>query len=214
MAELVASLTEDEAERLTLRISLKLGVLADSYESVMPLIREAIDRNAHEVLGYPSVGAYAADRFGDTLTRLGVEMRRDVVKELTAAGMSTRAIAPVVGVNNATVHRDLAAGVADATPEPSNVVGMDGKQYTRPAPKPEPRPADEEERYRREAWIHWHESLTRGLEFFAEFAEFDGNAAWRAAEYDPATYHVKPATGDQFDLAAEGLKLLRKELGL
>ena len=72
----------------------------------MPLIRQAIDGRAHEALGYPSIGAYAADRFGDKLTRLGVDIRRDVVKELTAAGMSTRDIAPVVGVSHVTVAND------------------------------------------------------------------------------------------------------------
>src|SRR5688500_20318291 len=79
-------LTEEEAERLTADISHKLGVIADNTEAVMPLIREAIERKAYEALGYPSHGAYVAERFGDTLTRLEVARRRDVVRELTAAG--------------------------------------------------------------------------------------------------------------------------------
>jgi transposase-like protein len=108
-------LTAAEAERLTTRINLKLGIIADNYEAVMPLIRQAIDGKAHEALGYPSIGAYAAGRFGDSLTRLGVDMRRDVVRELTEAGMSTRAIAPILGVSKDTVHRDLAR-VSDETP--------------------------------------------------------------------------------------------------
>ena len=52
-----------------------------------------------------------------------------IVGILTAEGMSTRAIAPIVGVNNTTVHRDLSP-VATATP----VNGLDGKTY---APKPD-----------------------------------------------------------------------------
>jgi hypothetical protein len=141
-------LTTAEAERLTTRIGLKLGILADTYESVMPLIREAIDRNAHIALGYPSFGAYAAGRFSDSLSRLGVDMRRDVVKELTAAGMSTRAIAPIVGVSKDTVNRDQAA-VSHETPSsedaavteitPDSVTGIDGKEYTRPSVERQPR---------------------------------------------------------------------------
>lgn len=67
----------------------------------------------------------------------------------TEAGLSTRAIAPVVGVSNFTVHADQAA-VRDLTPEapetpqgepvgmdPSPrppVTGIDGKTYTSPPP--------------------------------------------------------------------------------
>lgn len=43
--------------------------------------------------------------------------RREVVRELTEAGMSTRAIAPVVGVSNYTVQKDREAGVRDLTPD-------------------------------------------------------------------------------------------------
>src|SRR5829696_3626197 len=85
----IQPMTEAEAEGITLRISRKLGTLADAHESVMPLIREAIERKAYVAVGYPSVSAYAADRFDDSLNRLGVDMRREVVKELSAAGIST-----------------------------------------------------------------------------------------------------------------------------
>ena len=51
--------------------------------------------------------------------------------------MSTRAIAPIVGVDNATVHRDLKAPVANATPAPTPIHGRDGKTYVRPEPKPD-----------------------------------------------------------------------------
>ena len=71
-------LTEEEAERLTTDISHKLGIIADNTEAVMPLIREAIERKAYEALGYPSHGAYVAERFGDTLTRLEVAQRAGV----------------------------------------------------------------------------------------------------------------------------------------
>jgi hypothetical protein len=70
-----------------------------------------------------------------------------VVLELAAAGMSTRAIAPVVGVDQKTVVRDINRGEAYASPAtsaperrpaapepPSKIIGIDGKSYQRPAP--------------------------------------------------------------------------------
>lgn len=150
--EIVEALTEQEAERLTTRIALKLDAMADTYAGVMPMIREAIDREAWRALGYRSVGEYVSDRFGGVLGKLGIEIRREVVKELTAAGMSTRAIAPVVGASHMTVQNDREAGVKTFTPAtptitgeeferlreaglptrvPAPVVGIDGKEYTR-----------------------------------------------------------------------------------
>jgi len=109
-------LTAEGAERLSERISTRLETIATNYVAVMPLIREAINRNAFAVLGYASHGAYIKDRFGDSLAKLGAEMRREVVKELSTAGLSTRAIAPVVGVSHVTVKNDIDAGVKDLTP--------------------------------------------------------------------------------------------------
>jgi len=125
-------LTEAEAERLTARISLKLGVIVDNTEAVMPLIREAIERNAYAALRCASHGAYVAERFGDTLTRLEVAQRRDVVRELTAAGMSNRAAGAVFGVNEKTVRNDLRAGAELSAPDlPVKITGQDGKAYPR-----------------------------------------------------------------------------------
>ena len=105
------------AERRAERIRLRLDTIADNYAAVMPMIREAIDKRDDLALGYRSVGDYVSDRFGSALTNLGMEVRREVVRELTEAGLSTRAIAPVVGVSNFTVHSDQQA-VRDLTPEP------------------------------------------------------------------------------------------------
>jgi hypothetical protein len=118
--EVVVQMTAEEASSITTQISVKLDALADNYESVMPLIRDAITRQAHAALGYNSPGAYIAERFGRGLSRLGADMRREVVRELSAAGLSTRAIAPVVGVSQKTVVKDtqvipeVSPGVVDA----------------------------------------------------------------------------------------------------
>lgn len=113
-----AGITRDEAERLSSRIGLRLEAMADSWTGALPLIREAIEREAFRPLGYVSHGAYVSDRFGDALARLGVEMRREVVKELTDAGLSVRAIAPVVGVSVGTVHADQVFS-SEHLPEPT-----------------------------------------------------------------------------------------------
>lgn len=105
------------AERRAERITLRLDSIADNYAAVMPMIREAIEKRDDIALGYNSPTAYVSDRFGGSLQRLGVEVRRSVVKELTEAGMSTRAIAPVVGVSNKTVSQDIRAGVTEVTPD-------------------------------------------------------------------------------------------------
>lgn len=69
------------------------------------------------------------------------EQRRELVNDLTAGGMSTRAIGGALGIDPMTASRDRAAGVANDTP--ARVIGLDGKTYTPPTP---------EERAHRAAW--------------------------------------------------------------
>lgn len=134
--ELVEDMTAAEAERLTDRIGLRLGTIADNYEAVVPMIREAVERRAWAALGFRSPGEYAASHFGGAMSRLGVEFRQAVVRELSDLGMSTRAIAPVVGASPATVHRDIATASPEAVAEvaPDAITGLNGKTYTRPEP--------------------------------------------------------------------------------
>lgn len=107
------------AERRAERITLRLDAIADNYRAVLPMIREAIEKRDDLALGYRSPGDYVSDRFGQSLAGLGIEVRRAVVGELTAAGLSTRAIAPVVGVDQKTVVRDarVIRGEACASPD-------------------------------------------------------------------------------------------------
>lgn len=109
------------AERRAERITLRLDSIAENYRAVMPMIREAIEKRDDIALGYRSPGEYVADRFGQSLANLGIQVRRAVVAELTEAGLSTRAIAPVVGVSNKTVHGDLTAGVTRGNTSTSNL---------------------------------------------------------------------------------------------
>lgn len=50
--------------------------------------------------------------------KMPIEERREAVAELTAEGLSQREVADVIGVDAATVNRDL--GVANATDEPDD----------------------------------------------------------------------------------------------
>lgn len=160
--EIMEELTRVEAERLTARIADKLDSIADNLEQVLPLIGEALTRGAWHSLGYASPTAYVSERFAKAFERLPVEIRRPVVAQLSAAGMSTRQIAPVVGVQYSAVAKDLRnAGVSTGhtSPEPpaddardftdyglpksEKIIGQDGKQYPRPEPNVRIEPASE-----------------------------------------------------------------------
>lgn len=93
----------------------------------------------------------------DEPLRLASDDRRELVGKLAHEGMSTRAIAPIVGVDKDTVRRDLIStgantppdgdpevGDAEPAPTPAPITGIDGKTYTRPAtvaPRAAPRRA-------------------------------------------------------------------------
>lgn len=104
------------ARKITERLRLQATNYAEAREKVIATLIEARDGGASALLGYASWTAYMAEVFGDAPLRLERDARQELVAELAAEGMSTRAIAPIVGVDNATVHRDLGR-VASATPE-------------------------------------------------------------------------------------------------
>lgn len=133
----------DEARRLTERIRHTAISVREGVERLQALVAEAQAGQAHVALGYPSWTAYLADVMGDEPMRLARDERREVVAWLAGEGMSTRAIAPIVGQSHMTVARDL-SGVTDVTPAPAPsaptpeetvaVTGLDGKTYQRTAP--------------------------------------------------------------------------------
>lgn len=133
-------MTRDQAERLTERIRLTATSFMETRDKLARLIREAQEGEAHKALGIASWTEYVSQVFSDTpLMQLTRDQRRELVSELADEGMSTRAIAPIVGASIGTVHADLSSGVQNRTPatEPRQITGRDGKTYTRP-----PAPAD------------------------------------------------------------------------
>lgn len=125
-------------------------------------------------LGYPDWQSYVDEEYGAERLRLPLEHRQKAVTELRLAGMSQRAIGSTLGVDQATVHRDLRSGDASASPEP--VVGLDGKRYA-PAREPEPAPEPEPQQSPLSA------ALTAVIEGTVERAESRA-AGWSEQEED------------------------------
>jgi hypothetical protein len=127
----------DEAKIRASYIKSELGSIAESRDSVLHLVECAKEARDHELLGYPSWTAYVAAEFGSELAELRRDDRRDVVAVLSETGMSTRAIASVVGVSNSTVHEDIKvidSTVRRSNSRPATVTSLDGRE--RPATQP------------------------------------------------------------------------------
>ena len=157
-----------KARRLTERIRLMALTVGENIDKLKTLVTEAKESEAHLALGYASWTAYLADVLGETPMRLERDVRQSLVAELHGQGMSTRAIAPIVGTSHKTIVKDLQAQVVPEVPpadpdsywspdesfvgahpitgeviasEPApapTTTGLDGKQYPKPATKPKP----------------------------------------------------------------------------
>ena len=119
-----------------------------SAEQVTVQIRTVLDRGwqyialaykgrAFVALAYPTWDAYVDARFGDFRIAVPREHRQQAVAALAGVRMSIRAIASLLGVGVATVHREMVSlpGVPDGTPDKDDqspsTLGTDGKQYPR-----------------------------------------------------------------------------------
>lgn len=152
----VATMTEQEAQKLTERIRVTAVNYADARQKLQELVSEAKKGNAHIALGYSSWTAYLSEVLGEEPMRLARGERQEMVQLLSSEGMTSRAIAPIVGASDRQVRYDVAGG-KNCPPEPAEpalsdepgqvskltgadsaatVTGMDGKTYTRPEPKP------------------------------------------------------------------------------
>ena len=114
----VIELTEAEARRLTERIRTRLDRVSTAWADLATSITEAYQRRADLALGYGSWAEYAEAELKPS-EGLAADVRRQLVGMLSAQGMSTRAIAPTVGVSNYTVSKDRQV-LGDLTPERIN----------------------------------------------------------------------------------------------
>lgn len=113
-----------DAHRLDKRIRLLVATIDNNLAKLHGLVEEAKHGEIHKALGFPSWTAYLADAF-QVQIRIDRDKRRELVGYLSGEGMSQRAIASVVGVDQKTVSNDLRAGEEFSSPEPGPVFDDD-----------------------------------------------------------------------------------------
>lgn len=125
------NLNQQQAQVITEKIR-------SSMSDLMMLVSKAWHGRVWIALGYESWADYIKGEFEHAPLSLPREERAAVSALLRGQGMSTRAIAPALGVHHDTVASDLSP-VGNPTPQPEAVpvTGLDGKTYQR-KPKPGP----------------------------------------------------------------------------
>lgn len=103
-----------------------VSAIRSGLAGLHPMVIEAYEGRAWEPLGYTSWKALCEAEFALTLA---VPQRREAVREMTQAGLSTRAQADVLGVSKDTVNRDQVSHseTVSETSEPQLVRGLDGR---------------------------------------------------------------------------------------
>ncbi len=102
-----AAVPRADAQRRCQQIHLLLESMTRQKEKVLFLVTEAKEHDDHLPLGYPSWPAYVSAEFTAALTELTRDDRRWFAFALSETGMSSRAIAPIVGVTDRQVRRDV-----------------------------------------------------------------------------------------------------------
>lgn len=205
-------LTEPAARRLTERIKIQARVSKDSLAKLQHLVEQARVGEAHAALGFSSWTAYLADVFAGEPLRLPREQRQEVVGYLAGEGLSTRAIAPIVGASQDTVVKDLHRGERNLSPDqeppivvdketgevhdapeptraPERRTGLDGKSY--PARPAQPTPEEAEKTRQAQAAAQHDRAMTdlysgmaRALAVCGVYGGYD-NITELMAEYTP-----------------------------
>lgn len=111
------NLTKSEARKLT-------DAIRQGVAELELMIVQAWQGRAWLALGYDSWDDYVAGEFKQAPLALPREERRATVQSLRGWGMSTRAIAPVVGISQTQASDD-----SRVTGNRSPVTGLDGKTY-------------------------------------------------------------------------------------
>lgn len=146
IVEVPEPLSEGKAKVLDKRIRQASARVIDNTAMLLNLLDEAAAGQIHVALGFPSWTAWVKDAVQISPTD-EVE-RKSLVSLMNGKGMSQRAIASVLDVNQATVSRDLSECEGDAEREgdaPASTEGLDGKIYTKREKKQEPLEVEEVE---------------------------------------------------------------------
>lgn len=132
---LATSNTADRDEAVARAERIRAGIR--SMSELQQDIADAYHARDWETLGYQTWDSYVTGEFGGAMPRLDRTERRELVVNLRAEGLSTRAIAAATGVDQKTVVNDQRAvrsGEEISSPgkeaEPDRpVTGLDGKTY-------------------------------------------------------------------------------------
>lgn len=131
----VEPMTEAEARRITERIRSALDRVASGWADLAERVAEAYERRADLALGYGSWSEYAEAELRPS-SAIAAEVRRELVGLLTAQGMSTRAIAPAVGVSDRRVRQIVEKVGSDFPPEPERINPITGEVVPAPTFQP------------------------------------------------------------------------------
>lgn len=125
-------LSEAHARSLVDQINQTTGRLVETMADIQILVTTAYHGRAWVALGYESWEALGAAEFTQAKMWASVEERKEHTRAFVEAGLSFRAIAVVMGVGVATVHRDAASqdkpavvGVPNGTPTTAVTTGDD-----------------------------------------------------------------------------------------
>ena len=129
------TLSAHDARLLTQRIQLVAGNAREALEKLHILVEQARSGGAHAALGFASWTDYLSSTLGASPMRLDREQRRELVAYLAGEGMSTRAIAPIVGASKSQVASDVRLSSSGQSARPSTVTSLDGRQ--RPSTQPD-----------------------------------------------------------------------------
>jgi hypothetical protein len=101
--------SKEAARKRAAQIKRTLGSIGDHIEKLPGLIIDAKKHGDHYHLGYKTWTAYVHDQYETHLIKLDARVRRVFTRELQEHGFSTREIAAVTNVNQATAVRDANA---------------------------------------------------------------------------------------------------------
>lgn len=114
-----------DARAATERLARAVAQIEDAWENLVAAAVAAHDGRVWVALGYGSWSEYWAAEIGEP-GRIPTRVRQAITAKLAEAGLSSRAIAPVIGADQKTVINDLSR---EEFSSPAPVVGLDGKTY-------------------------------------------------------------------------------------
>lgn len=185
----IVDLSREEAEQLT-------AAIVTGMSSIHGLIVQAYQGRAWLALGYQTWDAYCDGRLAGMRPAIERDERREMVGELRAAGLSTRAIGSALGADARTVRRDLTGANA---PVPERITGLDGIE--RPSTRAEPEePAWTAEELRMASAVRRGEIVVATL----REGQHDRLIAWASAASLAVRIDRRTEWGNPFEMPADG----------